>query len=381
MIQVGTHVIKQYFSFPFFIPHHLPPASFYAGALFFGIITGLIFSVIHILVMLVLILPILFFINNKAINFICLSFFVGAFLIGYQRYQDNKFALFVYNKKFDIVGTITNIEQLEHKRFRQRVTLVTTKIKSCNSDWQPTRKKIQLYVRGWHMVQVQDIISLENITIKKDTASDFNKYLLKEGVAGTIFLHKQLYTLLHRPTVSLKRSLFNIRRTIFNRLKRKLSRRTFSLVSSLFLGNKTIGKRQLEKTRQQFKAWGALHILARSGLHLVIFIMLWQLLLNFIPIPFTLKQVIIVLICSLYLLLSWSSVSFMRAFLTLLLYKLTIICNAQIHFMHILTLVCIALLLYNPMQLLFLDFQLSFGLTFILAWFNSLSHYKFRIKN
>jgi hypothetical protein len=51
---------------------------------------------------------------------------------------------------------------------------------------------------------------------------------------------------------------------------------TFALFSSLFLGNRTAIKQDLEEQKPLFKVWGISHFLARSGLHLLIFIMLLQ---------------------------------------------------------------------------------------------------------
>ncbi len=65
-----------------------------------------------------------------------------------------------------------------------------------------------------------------------------------------------------------------------------------------------------------------------------------------------------------------------RALYTFILYKICILHKRPSHLVYLLSLVCFFVLLDNPMQLFFLDFQLSFTLTFALAWFNQISSRK-----
>ena len=139
------------------------------------------------------------------------------------------------------------------------------------------------------------------------------------------------------------------------------------LFSAIFLGKKN-KTQTYDKSKDQFKIWGISHYLARSGLHLVIFIMIWHLILCLFPIPFRWKQSILIALALIYALLSWSSVSFIRALTVFMLYKIATIFEIQMHIVHSITLACLFTLLYNPAHLFFLDFQLSFALTFALAW-------------
>jgi competence protein ComEC len=148
------------------------------------------------------------------------------------------------------------------------------------------------------------------------------------------------------------------------------------LFSTIFLGNKDGVKKRLNNEKIFFKLWGISHYLARSGLHLVVFLALLELLLRLIPITFVLKQIISLCIAMIYFLLSWSSLSFMRAFLTFIMYKICLLLGLSSNFLHLVILTCFITLLYNPAHLFFLDFQLSFGLTFALAWFNHIQSIK-----
>ena len=154
-------------------------------------------------------------------------------------------------------------------------------------------------------------------------------------------------------------------------LKNKMNASSFTFFSSLFLGNKT-NSFHYEKLKDHFKRWGLSHYLARSGLHLILFIALWQFLLRFIPLAFIIKHLILSCIVVLYFIFSWPSLPFIRSCITYFVYFIYILCNKQIDSLHILTLVTWLILLSNPVQLFSLDFQLSFGLTFALIWFSRL---------
>jgi competence protein ComEC len=180
----------------------------------------------------------------------------------------------------------------------------------------------------------------------------------------------------HKPTYSYQRYIHNVSARLKSTLQKKMSKEAYSLFTSLFLGDTVTCKKELEQTKDQFRAWGIMHQLARSGLHLGIFVMVWQALLCVIPLPFLLKELLMLLLSIIYFALSCSSISFMRALYTFILYKICILHKRPHNLIHLLSVVCFAVLLDNPMQLFFLDFQLSFTLTFALAWFNQIASHK-----
>jgi len=172
---------------------------------------------------------------------------------------------------------------------------------------------------------------------------------------------------------SLRYWIWNEKTKLLNRLENKLSQRGFQFFSSLFLGNRSYVKSSLEETNEQFKAWGIYHFLARSGMHLALFIFIWQAIFCLLPLPMIIKQIILSLFSCLYFALTWTSTPFTRSFALFLLNKICLFSKTPFHTLHYLTLVCFGFLLYCPLYLFFLDFQLSFALTFALAWFNQVA--------
>lgn len=309
-----------------------------------------------------------------------LFFSAGNALYSYQFYKQETFFNAVSDKKVTIRGTIESIDPLDNPRFNYKIILHLDSVKSdAHSPWHSIDASIMIYTRIMKDIQVGDYIEIDNIQFKKVTKNDFNMYLLKEQLTASLFLQSFDHTLLKRPTLHAPKIIFYVKENILHTLENKMSNDTFQLFSSLFLGNRAIVKKEMETTKEQFKIWGISHYLARSGLHLVIFVIIWNFILGLLPLSFLIKQFLIVFIILAYALLTWSSVSFERALLMFLLYKLCVVTRLPLYYTHLITLVTLMVLLYNPLELFFLDFQLSFGITFALAWFNSIQGAKARL--
>ncbi len=229
---------------------------------------------------------------------------------------------------------------------------------------------IRIYTKKKLAAQINDRVKIENIILKKPKNDSFYSYLMKEGIAATAFQDQVKLTVESHPSFSVARWLFHSRQAVLRSFQKSLNKETFQLFAAIFLGEKEVMKRNKETLEGPFKQWGIVHYLARSGLHLVIIVSLCALLLKCAPAPFAVKQILLLAAVLFYSLLSWSSISFIRALLIFLMYTYCQLSRTPNHFLQLLLLCCFILLLINPLYLLFLDFQLSFGLTFALAWLN-----------
>lgn len=275
------------------------------------------------------------------------------------------------NSPCSLQGTILNKSYNPTSRIKH-TTLVD--IETINGNPIP-HYIIQLYTLNHPPVTVGDTVILENISIKAPKNRDFQWYLIKEGIASSVFSYDAQFKIKEHPSFCATRNLFQLRHNIFMTFKKQLPKEAFALFSSLFLGEKASSKYTLEKIQQKCKKWGIMHYLARSGLHLVMVFSAYEMMLRFLPLPYILKQLILLMLGIMYYLLSWPSISFIRAFLVFIFYKIAIFIFRPIHFVHILLLTCLVILLTNPFQLFFLDFQLSFLLTFALGWLNMFKSY------
>lgn len=316
-----------------------------------------------------------YFIQKSKILICFIFFFSGSFL--FQEQKNNHFCLLnkIINHKIDVIAQIENKEKIESK-IKEILNLKIEQIKKeNNNDYKNTNFNILCYSRATTNTQVGDKVTIKNIKLSNpqkvvNLANNTNylDYLIKENILSTFFISKPIIQVLYTPSFSVKRFAYNIKNKIYKNIKNKINIKTFSFFSSIFLGNKNVI--QFSFLKNIFNYWGISHYLARSGLHILLFILIWNFFLGLLPINIKLKKLILITLSCTYLIFSWTSISFIRAFYVFILYEIGKILNQQTNFLHLLTLICLYILLFNPIQLFFLDFQLSFALTFSLAWLN-----------
>lgn len=266
-----------------------------------------------------------------------------------------------------LYASVSSIEKIQHLHYNYKLLLDTDQIQT-----------IAIYCSSLPHIIVGDYIEIEPLRFKKSNNQSFNNYLAKEKIMATLFVDQFNCKLIERPKLSAARIIFYAKEKIFNTLRHKINYESFPLFSSIFLGNRSSVKKQMDSKKEPFKVWGTSHYLARSGLHLVIFVVIWHFILSLLPIAYLLKQLFLIMLILIYALFSWSSVSFERALLMVLLYKWCLLNRSASHYIHLITVATLIVLLFNPLQLFFLDFQLSFGITFALAWFNHIEAHKKR---
>jgi competence protein ComEC len=299
--------------------------------------------------------------------------FAGAWLHQRELHNYDDFYTFTHNKPVTINGII--IDKYEITSNYKKSTVITLAIDTIatQQDTKKSNKSLLFYIESNNMLAVGDTVTFFNIYCKKPSSESFQKYQIKEQIVATIFENTPTYVVNNHPTWSLRYWIWNQKKRILDGLACKLSENGFRFFSSLFLGNRICIKSTLEETNEQFKTWGISHFLARSGLHLALFVYVWQAIFCIIPLPMIAKQIIISLLSCIYFILTWTSAPFTRSFALFILNKICLFTKIPFNLLHYLTLVCFGFLLYCPLYLFFLDFQLSFTLTFALAWFSQLS--------
>ena len=254
-------------------------------------------------------------------------------------------------------------------RIRLNVTKATVEGESLSPP-----STVLCYLSTKKKIHEGDALRLSNVRLTSeaqprgtDGLPTFTDYLVRHGVLCSVFASNKQLTVLRHATLTISNTLSRFRERLFDSLKKKLSNQTFSYFAPLFLGNKT---EELTRADQPyFNFWGVTHFLARSGLHVALFVLLWTMLTRLLPVPLLARNLILLSLFVLYYALSWSSASFIRAASIFTLSRVAAIAGLFSTFVHTLVLVCIVLLMFNPINLLFLDFQLTFGLTMALGLF------------
>ncbi len=269
-----------------------------------------------------------------------------------------------------VFATVAEREKIAEKK-QTRLTLNVEHIIDQNNKKTDIQFSLHYYLRNC-LFEVGDQLSISNITIKKTPTQrglkkpSFDDYLAKENILAALYhTKKSEITLLERPSASLKRWIWKKRESIYQGMMEKISHSCKPLLGLIFFGNKQ--QPSIENLRRSFNTWGISHHLARSGLHIVFLIAIWSLLLMFLPINMQIKRFLLLVICLLYAFLSWSSIPFKRALAAFSITQFGKMTSQRTNTLHILCIVCLIVLLINPLQLFFLDFQLTFGLTFALV--------------
>jgi hypothetical protein len=327
--------------------------------------------------------------------FTCAIFFtLGAFSLTWQKNQHANMIQEFDGKNLDLIARVTNkillpVSENENRRggWKEIIEVSVLRAKDVTSQsygitdqsYKKTNFNLQCYSTSKTWAQVDDIIELQDVKIKipQDQSlsqnTSYKNYLIKENLLASVFFYKNKnIKILRSPEFSLKRFIWNIQTNTYQRLEHKIHPIVFTYFSLMFLGNthhKNIGS-----MRNTFNYWGLSHYLARSGLHIVLFILIWTIFLQLIPISIRFKRSLLIIICVTYKLFSWTSLPFTRAFYAFILTEIGKIFNLQTDFLHLLSIVCMTILLFNPMQLFFLDFQLTFALTFALAFVSKFMH-------
>lgn len=330
----------------------------------------------HVLIAIALSLILIFYLQKSSLLLqgAGLLFFLllGNLLVRQQ--LDNFFHFFEQTKAnvWNVHAQVEDTEKIMHPRYNHKVTLSVSHITDPQNNLHVPLNIIihwYLHARREPLCAGQQI-TLLNVAFCQPDNHHYARYLCREGVQTTIFDPITFLVQDTQVSNSLK-MLQETRKTTFATTCAKAQQRSKLLLSSLFFGKKPTDKTSYCNIKHYFAFWGLSHYLARSGLHLVMFILLWGVLLRMVPVRFVIKELMLVAIVLAYSVLSWSSISFLRAFWMFITYKLCNIFLLRMNILSIIILVAFFTLLTNPLHIFFLDFQLSFLLTYALGWIGS----------
>jgi ComEC/Rec2-related protein len=304
----------------------------------------------------VLPLPILFIkkISTKT-KIIPLLFFCLGTLINRPNFPNIE----IENKKGSLSGAVIDITENQMRQF-----IYSYKIDGLFNN---QAGRYVLYAKEDLSLCCGDSVIIYSLKASKSTSEEFNKYLKKEGITDTFFSKKPRLKIYKQGLYGLFCISHQLKTGLLRRIKQKLSPQSFCLFSSIFLGNRSECAKEYEDLRPCFKYWGLSHLLARSGLHLIIFILTMAAFLS-IATGFYTQQITRLALVVAYYLLSWPSASFNRAFLFFMLWQLCNLLRLQKNNINLLNIVTISTLLRNPTLIFFVDFQLSFLLAYALAF-------------
>ena len=301
-----------------------------------------------------------------------LFFLLGSWRQAEQEYVLSKFEFFAKNGLSNIIGVVDDIEYYEGKKYKQTIILSPKLIHGEELPRIFKGKKIKIVAQNLAGIDIGNSIYFEKLILQTSISKQQKQLLMRAGFLGTSYLNAtHSYILCSQEAYSFQHWLKCKKYTLRENLKKRMSSLTFSLFDTLFLGFRS-SSREYQTIKQNFQLWGIVHYLARSGLHLVIISTLWKALLCCVPLGFIINNLLILFCIIFYALLTQFNISFIRALLLFILYTFCMLTNIVPHKIHLVLLTGFIILIGSPIELFFLDFQLSFSLTFFIALF---AHY------
>lgn len=321
-----------------------------------------------ILVLFTLILLKLFLKERFSINFfpvILLFLSLGYFLTFTAISKTKNMKLdFLENKESDFIVRIINITEKNDKKI-----ILTAEIKDIIYDNTPYKTKIPVNIFLDAQTEkpffgIYDLIRIKKAKLRKpDLPSypgqfNYQRYLLQKGIAYIIYTSPGEIELVKKDNaVSFYKTIFFMRKNIINLFVRTIHGDSARLLSSMVLGEQNILP---ENLNEAFIKTGLLHLIAASGFNVTILISFCFFISGCFPSKKMLMSFLLIFIIILYAALCNFSPSITRAAILGIFFLLSVLCNREKDSWHIFILSAFLMLIFKPLWLFDVGFQLSF---------------------
>jgi len=212
-------------------------------------------------------------------------------------------------------------------------------------------------------------------------AFNYGRYLRHQGVrcqawAGDIFSHRPIKR--YRGLASIR---YGARQSIINKINERFQDDKASVLNALLVGYRYDLDPDLQK---QFANSGAIHVLAVSGLHVGMIVMLLRLVFRRLPhfrYITIVESIVLVSGLSLYALVTGLSVPVMRASLIFMIVLLSRNLPFHVNSMNALAGVALIIAIIDPHQIFQLGFQMSFAAVSGILLYYQLIYKRIYVKN
>lgn len=199
---------------------------------------------------------------------------------------------------------------------------------------------------------------------------DYRKYLEGIGISDQIRLRGNDFVVMQNPRETLYGVAANFRGLIIENLKKaNFGKEELAIIQALLLGQRNDISTE---TYDDYKNAGAVHILAVSGLHIGILLLLLQFILRpleRLPSGKTVKLIVVVLLLWGFAVLAGLSASVVRAVTMFSFVAYALYLNRPSNTFNILALsMFFILLVIDPMLLFQVGFQMSYAAVFAIVW-------------
>lgn len=213
----------------------------------------------------------------------------------------------------------------------------------------------------------------EIIAPKNPHQFNYRSYLARQNIVHQVYIHQQQV----QPIISNRFTFISLASQVKNYIQQSLEKRAFTkeqlaVISALFLGERKLISKDL---LQNYTNAGAIHILAISGLHIGILLMVLTLILKPIerlPYGKIIKLILLITFLWMFAFITGLSASVIRAVTMFTFIAIGKFMNQKLAIEFAVINSMLLLLLTNPFLLLDVGFQLSYLAVFGIIWIQPL---------
>lgn len=313
------------------------------------------------------------FLSKRFSIILMLVFALGVFYTDYRTPKCDELQKYV-SQDSKIEGIVESSPKYNNQKVKFYFDV--NKINNQKGDFGQTA--VSIYSVSNSDIQIGDILTLEGKFQNPHKASnfgqfDYSDYLKNQGVFTVFYTNS--YKVLGQDeifTFKLQRYFKNLAKKILDNHSKYLSRSQTDLLGGIVFGHQSINLS--EDMKQDFINSGTFHILAASGMQIALVLMFWCFLMRFINLPYNLSLISGGIMIIFYACFTGFPASILRALLMAEFIILGKLIDRQADSIALLLFVCSIMLLYNPLSVLDVGFQLSFittlGLVFAMQKFD-----------
>lgn len=187
---------------------------------------------------------------------------------------------------------------------------------------------------------------------------DYSKYLSRKRIYCTVSSDVNGYMPEHHQSIGLRLHVFRFKDMLMAKVNDLFNKDQGALLLGILLGNYSSLPYNIQS---DFMRTGTMHLLAASGYNCGVIILIFGWLLRFFTVPRTVSQIILIFIIWIFVLLAGAGPSIIRAAIMITLVLLAYPLKRVVDFFNIILFAILILLIYNPLYLYDVGFQLSFA--------------------
>lgn len=317
--------------------------------------------------------------NISNLILLILIFTIGGFILQYK--ASISYLLTYKDKTVEIEGYVLDTIKVdsEYGKYLFKVESI-----SYNDKLIKVNEKALLEIYGNKTLKVGDLINSKATVLqpKRNTNPglfNYRLYLNTRGIYVQIRANSYYVNVLSKKNLSLYRKLTStFANEVSNTFSQILNKKNAGIISGILLGDDTYIDSDIVKN---FRELGLAHVLAVSGLHIGIIVYFFINLFRFVGINNKTAKVLATLMIWFYGLLIGYPVSVVRANIMFTLLILATLVHKRYDSLNILCFAGFIMLLYNPLWLFDVGFQLSLSAAASIILFNSRKFYTNNIKD